>query len=60
MNVILTVLEFLFISLLIIGFCNEPKVIKFEEDCIDIIKAMRHNHIGLIKLIKMYRKEYHK
>lgn len=60
MNVIITVLEFLFISLLIIGFCNEPKVIKFEEDCIDIIKAMRRNHIGLIKLIKMYREEYHK
>lgn len=55
-----TVLEFVFIALLIIGFCNEPKVIKFEEDCIDIIKAMRRNHIGLIKLTKMYRKEYHK
>lgn len=55
-----TILEFVFISLLIIGFCNEPKVIKFEEDCIDIIKAMRRNHISLTKLVKMYRKEYHK
>lgn len=59
-NIIRTAIEIVLVSLLIIGLCNEPKIIKFEEDCIDIIKAMKRNHIGPIKLIKLYRKEYHK
>lgn len=60
MDLLRTAMEIIVVALLIIGLCNEPKIIRWEQEWLTIFRTMRRKHIGVIKLIKMYKEEYHK
>ena len=60
MDLFRTAMEIIVVALLIIGQSNEPKITRWEQEWLNIFRAMRRKHIGVVKLIKMYKEEYHK
>lgn len=60
MDLFRTAMEVIVVGLLIIGLCNEPKIIRWEQEWLAIFRAMRRKHVGVVKLIKMYKEEYHR
>lgn len=56
--IIKTMLEFTAVILLIYGYTKEEKFIQVEQDIRDIYKACRAQHIGPLKLYRMYKERY--
>nr|DAE47827.1 MAG TPA: hypothetical protein [Caudoviricetes sp.] len=51
-------LEFTAVILLIYGYTKEEKFIQAEQDIRDIYKACKAQHIGPLKLYRMYKERY--